>query len=151
MIVAEHLLRVMPRFSRAIAHHMYAMDEEARATHIQIFTLFALIEEPMTASDLARRRNVSLQSVSTLVQSLVERGWVTRIRDPNDRRQWLLQATDEGVARAEATKQQFTDYVAEITRHLSDEEIDAAQMFLPALEQIVETALKLNERECDSA
>lgn len=150
-LVAEHLLKIMPRFNRAIAHHMYAMEEEERATHIQIFTLFALIEEPMTASDIARRRNVSLQSVSTLVQSLVERGWVTRIRDPHDRRQWLLQVTDEGIARAEATKRQFTEYVAEITSQLNDAEIEAAQVFLPALEQIIEATLRLNEHECGSA
>ena len=91
----------------------------------------------MTVSDLARKRHVSLQSASTLVQSLVERGWVTRVRKPDDRRQYLLEVTEAGNARAEETKALFSDYTTELLVTLSEEEIAAAKVFIPALERIV--------------
>ncbi|MCA9914932.1 MAG: MarR family transcriptional regulator [Anaerolineae bacterium] len=135
--VAQRLINIMPRFNRAIIHAVQytALDDDV--TMMQVFTLVALIEEPMTASELAKRRNVSLQSVSTLTQALVEKGWLTRVRKPDDRRQYLLQPTPEGIAQAEATKKQITEYAALLLNGLSEDELEAAGHFIPALERIV--------------
>ena len=53
----------------------------------QFRVLAQLSEAPRTLSALAKGRRVSLQSMSVLVQSLVERGWIERLPDPSDRRQ----------------------------------------------------------------
>lgn len=134
--VAEELLRIIPNLGRFMEQYVQSTGAED-ATMMQVGTLFHLLEHPATVSDLAKRRKVSLQSASVHVQSLVERGWVVRLPDPHDRRRSLLQATPQGVARAEAAKAEMVDYMSEVLRGLTAEEIAAAQVFLPALKRIV--------------
>ncbi len=95
-------------------------------------------DHPLTVSDLAKRRKVSLQSASTLVQRLHERGWIVREPDPNDRRQSLLQLTPEGLAHAQATFDQIVNYVAEYLEPLTTEELEAAQVLFPALQRTLQ-------------
>jgi DNA-binding MarR family transcriptional regulator len=110
---------------------------EEEATMMQIGVLMHLQEQPITASELAKRRKVSLQSASVLVQGLVERGWLTRVPDPNDRRQSLLQVTPEGLARAKALQEQLTHMIANVLTQLTSDELEAAGVFLPALRRVV--------------
>jgi len=133
---AEELLSVFPVLGRLIAAHVQAA-EETEATFMQVRALFFLLEKPITASELARKRRVSLQSASVLVQGLVERGWVTRVTNPKDRRQFLLEVTPEGRARADTAKHQIADYMSQFMNGLTPEEITAAQIFLPALHRVL--------------
>ena len=134
--IAHALLETFPAIGRLMSVRMRALGEE-EATFMQIGVLMHLRETPNTASELAKRRKVSLQSASVLVQGLVERGWLTRVPDPNDRRQSLLEVTPEGLARAEATQEQVTSMIAEILNDLSQEELAAAGLFVPALRRLV--------------
>ncbi|HML22286.1 MAG TPA: MarR family transcriptional regulator [Aggregatilinea sp.] len=104
---------------------------------MQTRALFFLLERPLTTSELARKRKISMQSASVLVQNMVERGWVTRTPDPNDRRRSTLDVTPEGMARAEQAKAYATRYLAELLSDLSPEEISAAEVFLPALKKLI--------------
>ncbi len=104
---------------------------------MQIRALSFLIENQLTVSDLAKKRRVSLQSASTLVQGLVERGWVTRAPDPNDRRRSLLEVTPEGLARAQLAKEYLVSRLAAFLSGLRSDDVAAAQVFLPALKRIL--------------
>jgi DNA-binding MarR family transcriptional regulator len=134
--LAEELLRVFPNLGRLIALHMRESNEE-ETTLMQVSVLYQLQERPITASEIAKKRHVSLQSVSVLIQGMVERGWITRTPDPTDRRQSLLQITPEGMARAEIARNQIISYLADFLRDISPEEVAAAQIFLPALGRIL--------------
>lgn len=134
-ITAQALLDVLPGFGRLIASRMRDNDEDD-ATLMQVSVLMHLKDHPITISDLAKRRKVSLQSASVLVQALVERGWLVRTPDPDDRRRSFVEVTPEGVRRAEETHQQMTEMIAEILEGLSDEELAAASVFLPGLRRI---------------
>jgi MarR family transcriptional regulator, negative regulator of the multidrug operon emrRAB len=68
---------------------------------------------------------------------LVEKGWVVREPDPNDRRQWLLKVTPAGQERAKASLDLLTNILTDLLSELSPEELAAAQVFLPALQRIV--------------
>lgn len=135
-VLAEELLRVFPNLGRLIALHLRESGEE-ETTLMQIGVLHQIQEQPITASELAKRRRVSLQSASVFVQGMVEKGWIVREADPTDRRQFLLQITPEGVEKAEATRNQIINYLADFLQELSAEEVAAAQVFLPALSRIV--------------
>ena len=134
--VAQMLLESLPSLGRLIAIRMREAGEE-EATLMQIGVLMRIKEQPITTSELAKQRRVSLQSASVLVQNMVERGWITRVPDANDRRQWLLEVTPEGLALAEATQKQFLNLLAEVLVDLLPEELDAAAVFLPALHRVV--------------
>ena len=99
----------------------------------------------MTTSDLAKMRKVSLQSASVLVQALVDRGWLTRTPDPNDRRQQLLEVTPEGAERARAVHDQMIGLIAAVVQDLTPEELQAASVFLPALHRVITTQLHPND------
>jgi DNA-binding MarR family transcriptional regulator len=92
---AAEMLKVLPLLNRI-------MNEEIRrvvgpdTTMPQYRVLQFLSEGPMSLSDLAHQRRVSLQSMSELAQMMVERGWLARKPNPDDRRQQLLELTREG-------------------------------------------------------
>ena len=138
--VAQMLLETLPGLGRLIAIQMREAGEE-EATMMQIGVLMRIKDGSLTTSDLAKQRKVSLQSASVLVQSMVERGWVTREPDPNDRRQSLLQVTEEGLLRAEAAQKQILELIAERLADFQPEELDAASIFLPALQRVVAARL----------
>lgn len=138
--VAQTMLDVLPAVGRIMAACMRETGNE-EATMRQISVLMQLRKHPVTASELAKRNKVSLQASSVLVQGLVERGWLTRVRDPKDRRQWLLEVTPEGIASAEAAKKQLTGIIAEILSDLPSEALKSASVFLPALDAVVKARL----------
>ncbi len=134
--VAEELLSIIPNLGRLIAQYVQCTGEE-EATLVQVGTLFHLIEQPTTVSDLAKKRKVSLQSASVHVQSLVERGWVVRLPDSADRRRSLLEVTPQGLVSAQAAKCELTEHLAGVLDGLTPEEIAAAQVFIPALKRTI--------------
>src|SRR5215212_5326222 len=93
--MAQELLSVLPLLNRIVA--VEVRREAGEETTIPQFRVLAhLWDGPLTLSELARRRYVTLQSMSELAQVLVERGWIARTPDPNDRGQQLLTLTDHG-------------------------------------------------------
>jgi DNA-binding MarR family transcriptional regulator len=134
--LAEELLRLLPNMGRLMAVFMRESGE-GEASLMQVAVLMRLQEHPLTNSELAKSRRVTPQAASTLMQNMVERGWVVRSPDPNDRRQVLLQITPEGAEHARAAREQVTRYLAGFLNDLSQDEIAAAQTFLPALSRIL--------------
>jgi DNA-binding MarR family transcriptional regulator len=94
-LATHELLHVLPLLNSMIGAEMRAAAGE-ETTMPQFRVLAQLSEAPRTLSALAKARRVSLQSMSVLVQSLVERGWIERLPDPSDRRQQQLQLTRRG-------------------------------------------------------
>lgn len=135
-VAAQSLLELFPGLGRLMTVRLREAGEE-EATMMQIGVLMHLHEHSITTSELARRRKVSLQSASVLAQGLVDRGWLVRVADPQDRRQSLLQVTPEGAARAKELQSHVTNTLAELLGKLTAEELNAAGVFLPALRRII--------------
>jgi len=125
-------MRIFPNLGRQISAFLRDTGEE-ETTLMQVSVLHQIKEQSLTASDIAKKRRVSLQSASVLVQGMVEKGWIIREPNPNDRRQFLLQITPEGIEKAEATRNQIINHLTGFMENLSPEEIAAGQVFLPAL------------------
>jgi DNA-binding MarR family transcriptional regulator len=135
--LAENLLDLMPKLRRIMSRHMGSLSNN-EATLMQLGALYMLMEAPMTTSDLAKKRHVSLQAASTFVQGLVERGWVIRVKDSNDRRRSILEVTAEGKKQAFALRNQMTDIVTVFMDDLSPEEATAAEVFFKGLNRIMQ-------------
>jgi DNA-binding MarR family transcriptional regulator len=67
---------------------------EVRAPHGNVFGF--LDPEGTQVSELARRAQVTKQSMGELVAHLERHGYVERVSDPRDRRAKLVRATDRG-------------------------------------------------------
>ncbi|MBI1279918.1 MAG: MarR family transcriptional regulator [Anaerolineaceae bacterium] len=144
--LAEQLMRLFPNLGRHISSFLRDTGEE-ETTLMQVSVLHQIKEHSLTASDIAKKRRVSLQSASVLVQGMVEKGWIVREPNPNDRRQFLLQITPEGQEKAEATRNQIIQFLTGFMEKLSPEEIAAGQIFLPALFQILTDPTAANDTE----
>ena len=135
--LARQLLPVLPRLSRLMAHHVESISEN-EATLMQFGALHMLTENKMTMSDLAKKRHVSLQAASVFVQGLVDRGWVVRVPDPNDRRRSILEVTPEGQEQERYVRDQMVAYLASLITEFTPEEQAAAHMFIRSIEHILQ-------------
>jgi DNA-binding MarR family transcriptional regulator len=132
----RELLAVLPLLSRIVAAEVRREAGE-ETTMPQFRVLSHLAAGGLTLSALAKRRRVSLQSMSELAQVLVERGWVARTPDAADRRQHLLTLTDHGRRHYERAQQQAIRQMAPLLAQLSPAEMAAVRMALPALHRVL--------------
>lgn len=134
--LTHELLAVLPLLNRIVAAEVRREAGEA-TTMPQFRVLAELADAPLTPSALAKRRRVSLQSISELVQVLVERGWIMRTPDPHDRRQHALHLTDNGRKHYEQAQHQTLRRLVPLMRALDDSERAAVQRALPALRRVL--------------
>ena len=132
----REVLAVLPLLNRIVGAEV--RREAGEDTTIGQFRVLAhLSEGPLTLSVLAKRRRVSLQSMSELAQTLVERGWIARTPDPTDRRQHLLQLTEPGSAHYLRVQEMTIRQLAPLLAQLSADEMAAVRMALPALRRVL--------------
>ena len=132
----RELLAVLPLLNRIVAAEV--RREAGEDTTMPQFRVLAhLSGGPLTLSALAKKRRVSLQSMSELVQVLVERGWVVRTPDPGDRRQSLLSLTEQGRAHYERAQALTLERLVPLMAQLAPEELAAVRMALPALRRVL--------------
>jgi DNA-binding MarR family transcriptional regulator len=133
---ARELLHLLPMLNRLMLAELRP-DANNETTMPQFRVMAYLAEKPLTLSAIARLRRVSLQAAGELVQALVERGWIERIPDPNDRRQSLLHLTEEGRQRFEQNDKGMQQRLLPLMKNLNDDEMAAVQVALPALRRIL--------------
>ena len=132
----REVLAVLPLLNRIVGAEV--RREAGEDTTIGQFRVLAhLADGTLTLSVLAKRRRVSLQSMSELAQTLVERGWIARTPDPTDRRQHLLQLTESGLAHYQRTQEMTIRQLAPLLAQLSADEMAAVRMALPALRRVL--------------
>ena len=136
LTTAQEILAVLPLFSRIMAVEL-RKETGDDTTMAQFRVLAYLSEEPLTMSDIARRRHVSFQSAGELVQGFVERGWVVRTPDPNDRRQSLLHLTDDGRAKYERAQSHMLERLASFMDQLDENEQTTIQQALQSLHRVL--------------
>jgi DNA-binding MarR family transcriptional regulator len=130
--IAREVLTLVPLLNRLIAHEL--RDE---ATLVQMRVLSLLSDAPLTLSALAKKRHVSLQAASEHVQGLVDRGWVVRVPDEKDRRQYVLHATEEGCRQLEQARQLVINRLLPALDHLSPEQSETIHAGLLMLREIL--------------
>lgn len=135
----RELLAVLPFLNRIMIAELRP-DASDETTMSQFRVLALLDEQPQTMSALARKRRVSMQAAGELVQVLVERGWVTRTPDPDDRRQWLLELSALGRTQYQQVQARMIDGLIPLIEKLTDEEMSAVQRALPALRRVLDSA-----------
>jgi DNA-binding MarR family transcriptional regulator len=55
-------------------------------------------DQPLTPSEISERTLTSSATITATIDALERRGWVRRVRNPDDRRSVLVEITDEGQA-----------------------------------------------------
>jgi DNA-binding MarR family transcriptional regulator len=132
---ARELLALLPLVNRIMAAELrHEAGEDTTMPQFRVLTY--LSEQSLTLSEIARRRRVSLQAAGDLIQTLVERGWILRVPDPSDRRQILLNLTDEGKEKYQRAYSRMLIHLIPFMETLSDEETSAVRIALNALQRV---------------
>ncbi len=108
------------------------------------------IEDGMTLGEVSRRMMVSAGNVTSLVERLVQIGYVERRTDPQDRRSQLIRLTRNGrkhFARMAAAHQ---SWVAGLLSGMSHADIEAAMAELAKVKDSVSRAIAANPPEGDA-
>ena len=71
--------------------------------------------------------------LSRQVNTMIDQGLITRVRDPNDGRAWLLRLTDEGEARLQGTGQQWMTQMREWLTDFDDADITMCAQLIDVL------------------
>lgn len=108
--------------------------EEMGITFPQLRILFTVREQP--GSDLrtlAERLGIGTSGASQQVDRLVEKGFVARTEDAEDRRRLRLRLTERGIEAAESISVTARDYERQLLTPLTDEQLHALSSVLTAL------------------
>ena len=132
---AQELLSTLPLLNRIMIMELRQNGEDTTMPQFRVLTY--LSDAPMTVSDIARLRRVSFQSAGELVQTLVERGWIERTANPNDRRQSLLHLTGAGRDAYERTQRHILERLAGMLESLTPEERVTIQSAMHILQRVL--------------
>lgn len=107
----------------AFSPDLLAIDQKLPKS--EIYALFILNRRgQLTMSDLAAELGAPLSTVTGIATRLTKRWLIERERDPNDRRNILLQLTPEGRDLARHVEQQVGQFLARVQSALTPEEIN---------------------------
>jgi DNA-binding MarR family transcriptional regulator len=95
---------------------------------------------PAPQQELPRFLSTSKQSASQLVETLVQRGYVERSTDPDDRRRIVLTLTDRGREAAALTAGAHDRIEAALAHHVSPQDIATTRRVLGTLAVLGERA-----------
>lgn len=87
--------------------------------------------------DLAAKEGVAAATMSRIIASLVEAGYVSREPDPVDRRAWLAEATEEGERLVSGVRSTRVQELNRRLDRLSPEHREALTAAIPALEALI--------------
>jgi len=91
------VLYLIKQVELAVRSHLDEAVHTAGLTALQYTALTVLERHPeLTSAELARNSFVRAQTMAQMITVLDGRGLITRRRDPNSHRQYLLSLTEEG-------------------------------------------------------
>ena len=120
------VIATMPRMFRTIKHHIRSAEGGGPGQEVgdtQTWVLHALATGTQLTSELAKRFNVTTPTITRMVDGLVEKGYVERRHDSEDRRRIYLALTDSGLEATRSAHQLFRSSVAHFLSPLSERQL----------------------------
>ncbi|WP_326951908.1 MarR family winged helix-turn-helix transcriptional regulator [Amycolatopsis sp. NBC_01286] len=136
--LAERLLGTVQGIRRVVRRRVRADVPGFPLPGAQVEVLRVVADHPgVGVAAAARELHLAANSVSTLVNQLVEAGLLHREPDPLDRRATRLELTAAATDRMAAWRRARTGLVAAALTELSEEDKAVIEQALPALEKLM--------------
>ena len=120
--VIETLLDVLTLVMRSLGSQLRNAGYNLAPGHFRILGLLA--ERQYNLGELAELQAVSAPTMSNSVTTLETRGWVRRVRDPEDRRRVVIELTGSGQMVLVDIRQQLLSYSLDHCPELSEAECE---------------------------
>jgi DNA-binding MarR family transcriptional regulator len=121
-----HLIGTMPRMFRNVKHGMRQTEPVSELKDLgeqQIWVLYNLSRGRQLTSELARAFNVTMPTITRAIDTLVDRGYVERQPDVDDRRRIYLQLTETGAEMSAYAHARFRSAVSRFLSSLGDDQL----------------------------
>ena len=135
---ANRVMDTVPLVMRFIRADM--RENSAASLSIpQLRSLAFLKRNPGTSlSDLAEHLGVTCATASTTIERLVQRNFVQRTDNPQERRKVVLSLTDSGIQHLEQTQAETRTHIADLLDGLMETEIAQIEKGLILLKNVFE-------------
>jgi DNA-binding MarR family transcriptional regulator len=130
------VFRRLLRFGQFLEPHDHAGLRVSMSDVMALGELAAV--EDMSQQELAERMGLEKSTVSRLAAALDERGWLTRTRDPANRRLYRLRLTETGRGAAEQVGRHLHEHHAHLLSLLTEQERTALIVGLRGLARVLE-------------
>jgi len=133
--IAKRLLEVIPKCMRIIRRELRQFAKPS-LTVPQFRVLANIFQGTQLTSELAELHGISLPAMSTLVDGLVRRGFVTRRPGTNDRRHVVLKLSRKGSSAYAQVRKNLEVKLAVLIASFNDEQKSTLLEGLSLLETI---------------
>lgn len=134
------LFYLVKQLELAVRTELERVTSIAGLTAIQYTALTTLERHPgITAAQLARNSFVRAQSMGEMVSGMMQRGLISRERDPRDGRHYLLSLTSEGLATVEALRGPVSTIERLMVAELSPADVDVLRRYLDSCHRALTT------------
>jgi DNA-binding MarR family transcriptional regulator len=121
-----HFIGSIPRMFRTVKHGVKQSEEIPALKELgeqQIWVLYVLSRGRQLTSELARAFNVTMPTITRAVDALVEKGFIERQPDLDDRRRIYLQLTEKGAEMSDYAHAKFRSGISRFLSPLGDEQL----------------------------
>lgn len=133
----ETFWETLPPFWGRIRAHIRQVSTEQFDISVEQFHILRHIRRGQgSVSELAEVRNISRPAISQAVNVLVNKGLITRLPNPRDRRHVRLVLTDAGDALLDAIFEDTRQWMMQILSRLNDEELRSLTQGMDSLKKI---------------
>lgn len=125
------LLYLVKKLELAVTTAVEGVTSIAGLTPVQYTALTELERHPgITSAQLARNSFVRAQSMAEMVSGMMQRGLISRERDPKDGRHYLLSLTPKGTALVESLRAPVHNIERLMLADLTSGEVEALRGYL---------------------
>ena len=142
---ARQVAEIIPLIMRTIGAEMRHAGHGLIPVHMRVLDTCA--RRVWTLSELAEVQAVSLPTMSRTVNTLVERGWLTRARSEEDRRTVHIGLTPTGQRVLDETHRQIQAHMSGLLAPLSADERETLLAGLAILRDAFLAAIEFENRE----
>lgn len=137
------VIRALPDWQVPLVQFNGMVADRLHVTQNDLQCLYVLAHlGPATASELARRVNLTTGSASRMIDRLAARGYVTRHPDPHDRRRVLVQADPDALERVSTYYTPLNDRLRDDLAEFGADELTALLRFIRAAERSTDAEIR---------
>jgi DNA-binding MarR family transcriptional regulator len=133
--VTHQLIQIVPLIMQIVAAEVRRSENAVAPAHFRLLNI--LDRCPSSLSELAERQDVSLPTISNSINTLVERGWVTRKSARSDRRVAIAELTPLGLRVLNDIRSRALTRLQEMLCRLSPDDLDRLVVAFEILENIL--------------
>ncbi|WP_413283543.1 MarR family winged helix-turn-helix transcriptional regulator [Vibrio sp. MA40-2] len=121
--ISDSVFTIMHLYRLTMRSKLNATDIGLHSMHVKCLT-FIDRNTVCTANDIASFFSRDKSQIARLIKEMIDKNWVTKVANPQDKRSQLLSLTEQGKSLANLIADTQRDVQEKIQKNLSTEELE---------------------------